>query len=81
MLRNLVFAIVLGFCPGLLPAAEQAAPADARVDEIRAAVAADPQNEELRRKLAIALFSSRSLDEAVVPYRDSKKPRPPMPGC
>lgn len=65
MLRNLVFAIVLGFCLGLLPAAEKAAPADPRVDEIRAAVAADPENEELRRKLAIALFSSKALDEAV----------------
>ena len=65
MLRNLVFAIVLVFCVGLLPAAEKSAPAAPQLDGIRAAVAADPENEQLRRKLAIVLYGSKHLDEAV----------------
>jgi len=48
-----------------LPAEEGAAPADPRLDAMRAAVVADPENEELRRKLAITLYEAGLREEAV----------------
>jgi tetratricopeptide (TPR) repeat protein len=65
MLRNLVFAILLGFCVGLVPAEEKTPPGGPQLADLRADVAADPENEELRRKLAIALFGSNLREEAV----------------
>lgn len=65
MLRNLIFAIVLGFCVGLVPAEENTAPADPRLGDLRAAVAADPDDEDARRKLAMVLFASKFREEAV----------------
>lgn len=65
MLRNLVFAIMLGFCVGLVAAEEKTAPADPGLTDLRADVAADPENKDLRRKLAIALFGANLREEAV----------------
>ena len=78
MLRNLVFAIVLGFWIGLLPAEEVTAPADPRLDAMRAAVTADPENEELRRKLAMALHGAHLRAEAVEQFEWLAK-RSPTP--
>jgi len=76
MLRNMVFAIVLGFCLGLVSAQEGKAPADPRLDAMRAAVAADPENEELRRKLAIALHGASLREEAVEQFEWLAKKSP-----
>jgi tetratricopeptide (TPR) repeat protein len=76
MLRNLVFAIVLGFCVGLVPAEGDLPPADPRLDATRAAVAADPENEQLRRKLAIALHGANLREEAVEQFEWLAKKSP-----
>ena len=49
MLRNLVFAIMLGFCVGLVAAEEKTAPADPGLTDLRADVAADPDRSVILR--------------------------------
>lgn len=76
MLRNFLLAIVAVGCVALAPAQE---PADPRLDAMRAAVAADPDNGELRRQLAIALHGANLREEAVEQFewlaRETPTPR------
>ena len=64
-MKRWLLAAVLLAAAGVAWAGEPAAPGPERIPELRAAVAADPENEEARRRLAIALHSAQQLDEAV----------------
>jgi tetratricopeptide (TPR) repeat protein len=72
MLRIVVITGLLlvagGYAPGqeASPPAEQASsPADAKLEALRTAAAADPENELLRRQLAIALHGAKQREEAI----------------
>ena len=67
MKRWVALAVALA-CAGGLSASEPVEPARPTIDELRQALATQPDDPELRRDLALALQSANRLDEAIVQF-------------